>query len=142
MSFGTAACGAEVDGLRGEVGAPALRRAGVLCLCWLWLALGCGRRGAEAVLGCVSSSFLFLRPLFSSLGRIYGVVRRLPPQRGFPLPAEAADEVFATGVLQLVAFAQMRRPLVSGVGASDASPFACGAVWTDCPFTVAKRLFS
>lgn len=34
--------GAEVDGLRGEVSAPALRRAGVLCLCLLWLGLGCG----------------------------------------------------------------------------------------------------
>lgn len=47
--------GAEVDGLRGEVGAPAVRRVGVLCLCLLWLAFGCGRQVAEAMLGCISA---------------------------------------------------------------------------------------
>lgn len=91
--------------MRGEVGAPGLRRAGILCLCLPWLGLGCGRQVAEAVLGCASSSFLFQRSLFSSLGKIYGAVRRLPARRRVPLPTAAADEVFAAGIFQLAAVA-------------------------------------
>lgn len=124
------------------MGAPLLRRAGVLCLCLLQLALGCGRRSAEAVLGCFGSSFLFVCPLFGVLDQFYGLVGRRPPRQRVPLLASAADGVFAAGLLQLVAIAQLGRSLVSGVGASDASPFASGAGWTGCPFTVAACLFS
>lgn len=76
------------------------------------------------------------------LGSVYVSVRRLPPRRAVHLGLGSCDEVFAAGVLQLGAVSHFRRPLVEGIGASDASPFACGVVRTDCPPEIAAQLYA
>lgn len=70
----------------------------------------------------------FHRAFFRSSGATYGLLRRLPRGRAVDPGECVADEIMAAGVLQLGAYASLIRPLVSGVGASDASPFACGSV--------------
>ena len=53
-----------------------------------------------------------------------------------------ADEVVAASFLHLVASASLRWDLLDGVGASDTSSFARGAVWTQVPRKVVEALYS
>ena len=53
-----------------------------------------------------------------------------------------ADEVVAASFLQLVASTPLRWSLFDGVGSSDASPFAGGAVWAQVPRKVVEALLS
>merc|ERR1712194_538327 len=63
--------GAEIKGREGTVAAPLLRRIGTACLAWLWAAAGANKREAQSILGCLVTSFLFRRELFSCLGKVY-----------------------------------------------------------------------
>eukprot|EP00971_Amphidinium_carterae_P341681 6480620-Amphidinium_carterae.1 len=133
--------GAEVDGCKGLVGAPLLRRVGVLCLGWLWICTPTERSVAESIVGTMSCSFLFQRSLFSILGRTYPFVRNMKRRKKTPLSPEVADEIFVSSCMQLAADTCVRWSLHSRVWASDASLFAGGATWTDVPPRMAERLY-
>eukprot|EP00971_Amphidinium_carterae_P351110 6491916-Amphidinium_carterae.1 len=133
--------GAEIDGLRGLVGAPLLRRVGVCCLGWLWLCTPTERAVAESIVGTMSCSFLFRRELFSILGKSYPFIRSMKQRKKTPLPPDVADEIFVASCMQLAADTCVRWPLLHRVCASDASLKAGGVAWVDVPRAVAERLY-
>ena len=136
----TALWGAEIHCIAGTVAAPLWRRICTCCLGLLWAAGGAKRGEAEAILGCLATSFLFRRELFACCGSIYKQVRSLPVSRRTRLSGESGDDVVAASFLQLCAVSSLRAPLSPWICASDASLFAGGATWTEVPAEVAASL--
>eukprot|EP00971_Amphidinium_carterae_P238875 4741899-Amphidinium_carterae.1 len=139
--------GAEIDGLRGLVGAPEQHLYFDVLVFSAWDGFGCAvctpteRSVAESIVGTMSCSFLFQRGLFSILGRTYPFLRTMKKRKKTPLPSEVADEIFVASCMQLAADTCVRWPLLHRVCASDASLRAGGVAWLDVPAGVAERLY-
>eukprot|EP00971_Amphidinium_carterae_P325960 6456538-Amphidinium_carterae.2 len=134
--------GAEIRGEEATVGAPHVRRVSLLVIGLLWLTTPATRGVAESVVGCLTGSFLFRRCLLCCFGQIYKDLRRMRVRIPTLLKPQSANEICAASVLQLVALSELRWPVVSGVGASDASTLAGGAVWLDLPHEIASKLYA
>ncbi|CAE7682844.1 unnamed protein product [Symbiodinium sp. CCMP2592] len=136
------AWGAEVDGIKGRVGAPLEVRRQLWKLIAQLLASGrASKEALEKLGGFVAFVFQFRRELFSLLHHFYVYVAKLEPQKVVRLPGYIADELRAVALHLPLASWNMRSHISSSLLATDATPTSGGAVRAKIAPALASELW-
>ncbi|CAE7291740.1 unnamed protein product, partial [Symbiodinium sp. CCMP2456] len=99
-----------------------------------------------SLLGALTSSFLFRRPLMSLLGQSFGFVdaASISPaaSKVLPLPRKVADEITLASILSLLCVSDIAAPWSSQVFATDSSDTAGAVVAAPCPSEVTEAVWT
>ena len=133
--------GGEVDGEVGSVGSPRVRR----CVFMILLLYASSLQWVsaylvEALLGNVTFSFLFRRPLLAVLQTIFSNAEA-DRSRLRPLSRAAAGELTLAALLLPLAQSDLRAPALPGVWSVDASPEGGGITHAAASPAQAQELF-
>ena len=135
------AWGAEVDGIKGRVGAPIALRRQVWCLIHRMVKHGYATRHLlQKLLGFICFIFQYRRELFSLQHHIYKYMQTIPDKRWIKLPGFIRDELRSMAFHMAFAFTDMRRSLHNSLLATDALP-PQGAVLERRPRQVWQKSF-
>ncbi|CAE7669804.1 osm1 [Symbiodinium sp. CCMP2592] len=136
------AWGAQVDGIRGTVGAPLDVRQ------QLWVLLGklvsggfASKEVLRKIVGYLAFAFQYRRELYSLMHHLYKYIDRMPQKRWIPIPKHIQDELRSCALHLPFAKCSMRRRLQRQVCATDATPTTGGAVMADVPVELASELW-
>ena len=130
------AWGAEVDGVRGRVGAPRDARRQVWMLLFKVVTGGwCSREVLQKVVGYLAFVFQYRREFYGLQHHVYRYIAKMPDKKWVLLPGYILDELRSCALHLPFARWDMRREISSSLLATDATPSSGGAV--DAPISEA-----
>ncbi|CAE7035325.1 unnamed protein product [Symbiodinium sp. CCMP2592] len=136
------AWGAEVDGIRGTVGAPLEMRQQVWSLIAKTVHAGTASKEIlQKLLGFIAFIFQYRREMFSLIHHLYIFVEKLVPGKKVWLPAFVLDELRSVALHLPMAQWCMRKRLHSSLLATDATPTSGGAVRATVSASLLRELW-
>ena len=136
------AWGAEVDGIKGCVGAPKEMRKQLWVLIEMIVAGGYVCQDVlRKIVGYLAFCFQYRRELYALLHHMYKYIDRMPQSRWVRIPGHIADELRSCALHLPFACCSMRRQLSGTIVATDATPTGGGAVFANVPSGLASELW-
>ena len=136
------AWGAEIDGVRGTVGAPMEVRQQLWVLIEKLVASGFACKSVlQKINGYLSFCFQYRRELYALQHHIFKHIDRMDARRWVRLPQHIADELRSCALHLPFARCSMRRRLSSTILATDATPTSGGSVLAEVPDKLASELW-
>ena len=136
------AWGAEIDGIKGQVGTPLTVRRQLWMLLHKIVATGwCCQEVLRKMLGYLSYVFQYRRELYCLQHHVYRFISSMPPEGWVRLPAYILDELRSYALHLPFSFWNMRNTVNPTLIATDATPTTGGSVSTRMPASLAEELW-
>ena len=136
------AWGAEVEGIKGTVGAPKDMRKQLWTLIEKIVAGGYVCQDVlRKIVGYLAFCFQYRRELYALLHHTYKYIDRMAKSRWVRMPGYIQDELRSCALHLPFAYCSMRRQLAGSILATDATPTGGGAVLAKVPSELAAELW-